>query len=93
MNAIQITEAILQAIYPFVFLLAWYNVHKHNKMVREKLYGTENRINGRLDELIASREKLAYLKGKDEGKKEGIMLAASLNVRRQIQLPEPEDEK
>jgi hypothetical protein len=60
-------ESILNIIYPFVALYAWYSVHKHNRMIERKLNGTDSKVNGRLDELIAAKIEIAHRQGVEEG--------------------------
>ncbi len=73
MHDIALVEAIAQILYPFIALLAWWNVHRQNKRIKEEqqqakrqLSIHENKINGRLDELIEAERKLAYERGRKD---------------------------
>ena len=60
-------QLFIYVIYPLISLLVWWNVHKHQKYVRDRLFGMDKKVNGRLDELIAAKEEIAFRRGIDKG--------------------------
>jgi hypothetical protein len=60
-------ELFIYVIYPLISLLAWWNIHKHQQYVKDRLLGMDKRVNGRLDELIAAKEEIAFRRGIDKG--------------------------
>jgi hypothetical protein len=86
LNDIRIAEAIAQLFYPFISLWVWYIVHKHNKEIKEQMairdhkqVEREQKINGRLDELIEAKTKIAHEEGRKIGVAEGLLLAKATN--------------
>jgi hypothetical protein len=75
---VTLVNAICNILYPFISLYAWYRVHKYNNAKRKefeyKFDISTERINGRLDELIEAREKLAREEGHKAGLAEGILI-------------------
>ncbi len=65
-------EVFIYIVFPAIQLLAWWNVHKHNRAVYKKRRGVDSKVNGRLDELRAAKEQLAYERGRKEGLAEAI---------------------
>ena len=78
---IALVQAIANICFPFLFLLAWWNVHKHNKEnaksnseIKEHLASNDRHMNSRLDELISAKEKIARMEGHRQGLAEGILV-------------------
>lgn len=88
MNDILLIEAFVRAVYPILSLIAWVMVYRHGRIVNRKLKGIgekqdgiEIRTNGRLDELIAAKEAIAYKNGTEVGIAETIVAAAIVKAK------------
>lgn len=74
MNDILIASAVANLCYPFIALYVWYKIKKHEAVRQKHEVEREHRINGRMDELIAARERIAREEGRQSGIAEGILI-------------------
>jgi hypothetical protein len=71
---IMIINTIATICYPFIALYVWYKVKKSEAAKEAKAVARDQRINGRMDELIAAERRIAYEEGRKVGMAEGILI-------------------
>jgi hypothetical protein len=71
---ILIVSALANLCYPFIALWVWWKIKNKEAEKEKKAVERENRINGRMDELIYARERIAHEEGRKIGVAEGILI-------------------
>ena len=74
MTDILIASALANLCYPFIALYVWYKVNKRDREKEKVAIERDRRINGRLDELISAKERIAHEEGRRVGMAEGILI-------------------
>jgi hypothetical protein len=72
--SILIASSIANLCYPFIALYVWWKISKTQAARKIHEIEREQRINGRMDELIAAKERIAHEEGRRVGMAEGILI-------------------